>query len=500
MPADVRQTGRLVCLLALVVYLATTGGSMATDIMSYEVTKGIVDRGTVAMSYDVFQMDAHRGVDGRYYAPYGIGHAVYSIPFYAAARAVERATGVGLGKPEVLPKAGFVVGSAVAAALTVWVAFLFAWRISGDATGATLTAVAIGFGTLVWPYAKFGFNAPLGTLCVLSGTYGAWVGTRLRRPAMLLLGGIALGGALLVKHELALVCLPIAIWVMAESEWRWPDIIKRGLWLGTPVVAALLLTLHYNEVRFGNVLDTGYLRDDTLASGSIRAGLAGFLFSPGRSVFLYSPMVVGAVAAAIGMRRRDPRTTWLFAAQCVLLMCFYASLVNWDAERSYGPRYLLPVIPLLVLPVAGAIAKSRALRGLLVLSILVQAPGVLVDFSKVGASRVIGPHTELERQWTWDASGLVINARASLAAIPENARRLATGERPEVKAGESRTRDFSDQFAFSLDFWWIYLFYLGMLSARAAVACGAVLCGAAAWLSWLLWIRTRRSLSAGRAA
>ena len=41
----------------------------------YEVTKGIVEHGTVAMSYNVFQMDAHRGVDGRYYAPYGIGHA-----------------------------------------------------------------------------------------------------------------------------------------------------------------------------------------------------------------------------------------------------------------------------------------------------------------------------------------------------------------------------------------------------------------------------------------
>ena len=182
MPCDVRRTGRLVCLLALVVYLSTTGGSMATDIMSYEVTKGIVEHGTVAMSYNVFQMDAHRGVDGRYYAPYGIGHAIYSIPFYAVARAVERVTGLALGKPEVLPKAGFVVGSAFASALTVWVAFLFAWRLSSDARQAALTALTVGFGTLLWPYAKFGFSAPLATLCVLFGTYGIWTGTRDNRP------------------------------------------------------------------------------------------------------------------------------------------------------------------------------------------------------------------------------------------------------------------------------------------------------------------------------
>jgi len=139
-----------VFLLALAVYLATTGGSMATDIMSYEVTKGIVERGTVAMSYNVFGMEAHRGTDGRYYAPYGIGHAIYSVPFYAAARAVERATGLAFGKPEVLTKAGFVLGSAYAAALTVWIGFFFAWRLSGSDRSAALAALAIGFATFLW--------------------------------------------------------------------------------------------------------------------------------------------------------------------------------------------------------------------------------------------------------------------------------------------------------------------------------------------------------------
>ncbi len=487
MPGEVRRVGRLVALLALAVYLATTGGSMATDIMSYEVTKGIVEHRTVAMSYNVFQMEAHRGVDGRYYAPYGIGHAVYSIPFYAAARLAERATGAGLGKPEVLPKAGFVVGSAFAAALTVWVAFLFAWRLSEDLQAATLTAAAIGFGTLVWPYAKFGFNAPLGTLCVLWGTYGAWAGTRLNRPWLLALGGAGLGSALLVKHELALVCLPVAIFVCAESRWEWRSILRRGLQLGLPVVAAVLITLYYNEVRFGNPLDTGYLRDDTLGTGSIRAGLMGFLFSPGRSVFLYSPILIGGVACALAMMRRDRSTAWLLLGEFVILLVFYASLVNWDAERSYGARYLLPVIPLLVLPIAGFIRRSRRLLVLLVISIVVQTPGVLVDFSKVGAARVIGPVTQHDRQWTWHASGLIINAKASAVAVPDNLRRLIASDRPAVKTGEATTRDFSDQFAFSLDFWWVYLFYLRMMSGPASLACGAILAAVIAILTRQVW-------------
>ena len=315
---------------------------------------------------------------------------------------------------------------------------------------------------------------------------GAWVGARLDRPGMLALGGAGLGAAILVRHELALVCLPIGLWLIAESRGDWRLVVTRGLQSGGPVALAVLLTLYYNQIRFGNPFDTGYLRDETLAIGSFWAGLAGLLFSPGRSVFVYSPVIIGGMAAMVALRRRDPATLLLFAGQFILMLCFYSSLVNWDAERSYGPRYLLPVIPFLVLPIAGLISRSRALAGLVVLSVIVQIPAVLVDFSKVGAARVIGPRTETERQWTWAASGLAINTRASLAAVPENGRRLVTGERPPVKPGQSSTRDFSDQFAFSLDFWWLYLFYLGAVSAPVALAFGVGCLGAAAFFGWRL--------------
>ena len=108
---------------------------MATDIMTYEVTKSIVERGSVAMSYDVFGMAAHRGVDGRYYAPYGIGHALYGVPFYLAGAMAERLTGLDVGKADAVRKASFVVGSAVAAAASVWLAFWFVWRMFGALRG-----------------------------------------------------------------------------------------------------------------------------------------------------------------------------------------------------------------------------------------------------------------------------------------------------------------------------------------------------------------------------
>ena len=245
-----------------------------------------------------------------------------------------------------------MAGSAVAAALTVWVAFLFAWRLSTDVPAGVITALAIGFATFLWPYAKFGFSAPLATLCVLCGTYGVWVGARFNRPIMLMAGGAGIGGALLVKHELALLSLPVGLWLVVESRYDWRLVVRRGLLAGLPVVAAVLVTLYYNEVRFGNPLDTGYLRDETVLLGSFWTGVAGLLFSPGRSVFMYSPVTLAGLVALVALGRRDRPTMVLLAGEFVVMLCFYASFAHWDGERSYGPRYLLPVVPLLVLPLA----------------------------------------------------------------------------------------------------------------------------------------------------
>ena len=487
------RIGALVFGLTLAVYAATTGGSMATDIMSYEVTKAIVERGSVAMSYNVYEMDAHRGVDGRYYAPYAIGHAVYSVPFYWSARIAERVTGLTTAKPDVITKAGFVMGSAVAAALTVWLSFLFALRLSSSVHAATATALTLAFGTLLWPYAKFGFSAPLGALCVMAGTYGVWTGTRFNRPLMLVVGGAGFGGAHLVRHELVLLCAIVGVWLALESRPDWRLFIKRALLTAGPVVAALLITAVYDQLRFGNPLDTGYLRDDTVAAGSWWSGLFGQLFSPGRSVFLYSPPLIAGCVALVLNARRDVATTTLLGGQFAMLLFFYASFTHWDAERSYGPRYLLPVIPLLVLPIAWWFAepsqtvRRRVAHGLAVVGILIQVPGVLVDFSKVNWAPDVAHYSWEDRRWMWEASGLRLNSIAAVRAVPTNVRYLTGSEPPPaMQPAEGTARDFSEQFAFSLDFWWLYLFYLRLVSTPMSLLLGLTMFAIAGWFGWRL--------------
>src|SRR4029078_12943253 len=77
-----------------------------------------------------------------------------------------------------------------------------------------------------------------------------------------------------------------------------------------------------------------------------------------------------------------------------------------------------------------------------------------------------------QRTWSLAASPLVLNARAAGPAVSRNVSYLTGREpMPRVEAASGAdAHDFSQQFAFSLDFWWLYLVYLRALRARAALA------------------------------
>ena len=493
-PAVVRRAARLVFLFSLCLYGATTGGSMATDIMAYEVTKGIVERGSVAMSYNLFEMEAHRGIDGRYYSPYGLGHALYSAPFYLLGRTAERFSGGGIGRSESLRKGAMTVGSAVAAAASVWLTFWFAWALVGQRRPAVMAALALGCATAMWPYAKFGFNAPLATLCVLTAVYGAWVGVRFHRLWMLVLSGAGIGAALLVRHELVLVSLPIVLWLILES---WPDIrraVRTISVIAMPAVVAVMITAYYNWIRFGNLFDTGYLRDQTAVFGSFWQGVVGLTVSPGGSLFLYSPLLLLGIGALNELRKEDRHTAILLTGVTLVLFCFYASLGHWDADRSYGPRYLLPLTPFLCIPLArwfdtGATGvRQKIVMAGLVVSMLVQLPGVLVDFSKVGHTPEIGYQTRNVRRWEWQYSALVLNTRAAVSTVPQNIRYLAgVDKRPSTTPAMGLARNFSAQFAYSLDFWWVYLYFLGVISAEVTIILGLLSFGLTGAVLIRLW-------------
>jgi hypothetical protein len=497
-----RRLGLLVFAAALAVYITTAGGSMATTdaVVAYDLTRQMVDHGTIALSGNLIGNIAYQGLDGRFYSPFGLAQSVWNVPFFLGGRLVSQALGWAQDRADMATKAAVVLGSGVAAAACVLVVWLFAISLGAGRRVAVAAAAVVGFATSLWPYSKFGFNVPLSALLLVAAHYAAWraVDTPSRTPAWL--SGFWAGWAFLTRHEFAIAAGMLACWLAGGVR---RDRTRIVAWWVIGLLPEAVVWGMYNHVRYGSPFDAGYLRDQVPAWGSsVLAGIAGLLFSPGASIFIYCPIAVLGVWTLIRSGRTHARLGMLVLAEVAVFTLFYAQLGNWVGGRSYGPRYLVPFLPLICLPLAVWLQNSGGVRkrvavGLAALSLFVQVPGVLVDFATVRVA-----HAQLSNvpgrpgdAWSWSSAPLVLNTKAAMVAVPTVVRHLA-GVEPRPSISERREpgdRTFSQQFAFSLDFWWIYLFYLGVWSGPCAIAAGALLLLSILLLARAVWALASRA-------
>jgi hypothetical protein len=121
-----------------------------------------------------------------------------------------------------------------------------------------------------------------------------------------------------------------------------------------------------NAYRFGSPFNAGYTqwaRENHLFTAHILPALRGFFFSKQRSIFLNFPLMIFALPgwpAFSKHHRVDAITALSFG---VVLLVINSAFRNWQGNACYGPRYLLPVAPILSLPfvhVLGWLARSKA--------------------------------------------------------------------------------------------------------------------------------------------
>ena len=176
--------------------------------MTFDLTRSIVEDHSIALSGNLLGLDANRGVDGRYYSQYGIGHSIYNVPFYVAGTAAQRLIGRRIGKPDTLPKAAVALGSAVAAAggrAARVAAVATTWRDNRDGAGGGLergAGVAVVAVFEVWILYALTAAILLGSACVL---IEAAERESTRRAAV---AGTIVAFGWLTRHEMALVLLP----------------------------------------------------------------------------------------------------------------------------------------------------------------------------------------------------------------------------------------------------------------------------------------------------
>jgi hypothetical protein len=497
-----RQRALLVFASALALYIATAGGSLSSSdaVVSFNLTESLVERHSIALSASLLGLDANRGVDGRYYSQFGIGHSIYNIPFYIAGRSAARLLPRPIGNPATLPKAAVALGSAVAAAAAVACVWLLAVWLTDDQRASLVAAASAAIASPLWPYSKFGFSTALTAALLIGAACCCWKSARDRSIAAAALGGALIGWGWLTRHEMALLVLPFSLFLWLDGRRRGTSRLNTGWQVAAFTIATALgglMWMAYNAVRFGSPLAVGYVPS---FSG---IGYAAYLLSPGGSVLVFCPIAVLWLVSIIKVRSAVPALALLLASPLAISYVFYGALTDWPGGRSYGPRYLVPALVMMAPALAAALRRGVIGRRTAVIAVAIaavqQLPGVLVDYSKVSVdwARQATHDDIVGRNWRLASSPLVLNGRRSVPAVVENVR-LVTGRRPIPSApGPSGPddREFAQRLSFSLDFWWLYLVYLGVLRPASGLAIAGALASVAAVSAYVLWVDVSREAS-----
>jgi len=385
-------------LLLFSVYLVTYSGSLhSSDGQAmFSVSETIVRRG----AYDINQIrwmglqQGTFGLDGNLYCRKGPGTSLVALPL----------AWLGL----VVPAWGVIqttmLLNALVTALTATLIFIYVRRLGYGQSAAWVTAMVFGLGTIAWPYTKYFFSEPLTGFCLLAAAYftlprgfspdegPSWQGC--------LFAGFFLGLAVATRFANA-VLLPIygglllfyllrrrglTSWSALRST---PSLLFSATWRqllawAIPLMVWGALLAAYNYLRFGSPVITGYLPEESF-SAPWMTGILGLLVSPGRGLIFFCPILLACLPALphFVRRHRTESVFFLLTAGCYVML--YGKWFMWHGGFAWGPRFLLPIIPLLCIILAPLVerlqGKSRAaFWALLAVSAAVQLPGLSVHF------------------------------------------------------------------------------------------------------------------------
>ena len=238
-----------------------------------------------------------------------------------------------------------------------------------------------GLATLAMPYARTLFGEPTVALALLATLYGLRRSVATRSAGWSLAAGAALGLAICPRAINAPLIVLFALYLWQSSRDRRLLVV----FLASSLACGLGGYAWYNAYRFGSPLVTGYqFSQGESFSTPPWIGFYGLLFSPFRGLFWFSPILL---AAPFGIVRWWARHRWeTLVALC--LSGFYILLFSawwmWWGGFAWGPRFLLPVVPFILLLTAPLWELPRArwaLWGLALISLLVQILAVSADFS-----------------------------------------------------------------------------------------------------------------------
>jgi hypothetical protein len=452
-----------IVLLSLCIYLLTTSGHLYSpdEETMYEVTAAMLTRGAVDLPNDnsLPLIALHRGPNGLWYSHFGILPSLLAIPGYLLGQLIGGgATPAG----SMLSHLFVSLINAPITALTAGFVLLFVRRLGYSRSAAWACALIFAFASPALVYARTFFSEPLTALLLLVALERAWNFHNSGAWRAALLCGLACGLLLATRVATGVILPWILLFLVSKAQLAelsklhpalqsliapLPKALQKLLatlvLYGIGFLPGLLCFVGYNLARGDLPWSTGYSSESWVFTTPLLVGLSGMFLQVERGLIFYAPPVVLSLLGLWSFARRQPSLTLTIALLSICYTFLHAGRTAWEGGAAWGPRYILALLPVWLLPLAalwdalGSQRRALALFSLPVaLSFIVNLLGILVNFNTYyndtalrEGSLLFGSPSPIAAHWN------LLNERLASANYPDDHCALQEGFYP-TEGGE----------------------------------------------------------------
>ena len=292
-----------------------------------------------------------------------------------------------------------------------------------------------------------------------------------------LLAGIAISCGLVFRST-AIFVLPAFLLLIQRRQ-----VIKFFIGL-TPGIGFVLI---YNFLRFQNMFENGYDCAWTIANGQniqfwslchAPMNLFGLMISPAKGLLIFSPTVL---IGFFYFKKFFQLNRKMALATIVLVLTYlgvFAMNFAWHGSIwSFGPRYILPVVPFLYLPLIH-IKLNRFFLGIFILVFLGQILLMSVNYKRSLLVKYNKNGPIIEAQYIYDFNNIpyLSQFRQLQVILPMNTNDDFFNYFPnepwkkEVRTGSSGLLIKNSLEKTSVNFWWVRAFHESNNSSQNTLA------------------------------
>ena len=253
-------------------------------------------------------------------------------------------------------------------ALSICALFLISKTYGYSVKTSLILVFLFSLSTTFWAYTQTSLNVVPFIFFILIGFFFYRKFQETNSHFNLILTAIFFGLGFLTRQDAILFIIPFFVFILITSFRKNPKLktfVKTFLSFVIPAVSSYVITQIIRHVRVGDIPEGSrppvMVIATDIAIGAtnepILERMFGLLFSPGAGLFIYAPILFTCFVGFFDFYKKNKFDCILMISFAVSFVFLYGANVYWHGFIGWGPRYLLPIVPFLILPLGASIEK-----------------------------------------------------------------------------------------------------------------------------------------------